>query len=40
MDHLSTFVQDCDRRTEMAKKRLKETQEELSEESSTKVIMV
>ena len=37
MEHLQSFIADCDRRTELAKRRLKETQEELSEEASTKV---
>merc|ERR1739838_1282010 len=32
MEHLQSFITDCDRRTESAKKRLAETQEELSEE--------
>ena len=35
-DHLNAFIQDCDRRTELAKKRLAETQEELSAEVSSK----
>ena len=37
MEHLQSFIADCDRRTELAKRRLKETQEELSEEASSKV---
>ena len=37
MEHLQSFIQDCDARTEIAKKRLKETQEELSEEANSKV---
>lgn len=37
MEHLQTFIQDCDRKTELAKRRLKETQEELSEEANSKV---
>lgn len=36
MEHLQSFIQDCDARTEIAKKRLKETQEELSEEANSK----
>merc|ERR1712150_79295 len=35
-EHLNAFIQDCDRRTELAKKRLMETQEELSAEVSSK----
>merc|ERR1719415_180821 len=35
-DHLNAFIQDCDRRTELAKKRLAETQEELSAEVTSK----
>ena len=38
MEHLQNFVTDCDRKTEVAKRRLKETQEELSEEANSKVI--
>ena len=37
MEHLSSFIADCDRKTELAKRRLKETQEELSEEANQKV---
>ena len=37
MEHLQSFIADCDRKTEMAKRRLKETQEELSEEANSKV---
>lgn len=37
MDHLESFIADCDRRTEQAKKRLAETQEEISAEVSAKV---
>ena len=33
---MNAFIQDCDRRTELAKKRLAETQEELSAEVSSK----
>ncbi|KAH9516188.1 putative RNA-binding protein Luc7-like 2 isoform X2 [Dermatophagoides farinae] len=36
-EHLSQFVADADRRTEVAKKRLAETQEELSVEASEKL---
>ncbi|KAK7493277.1 hypothetical protein BaRGS_00015403 [Batillaria attramentaria] len=36
MEHLQTFIADCDRKTELAKRRLKETQEELSEEANAK----
>ncbi|XP_033753204.1 putative RNA-binding protein Luc7-like 2 isoform X1 [Pecten maximus] len=36
MEHLQSFIADCDRKTEMAKRRLKETQEELSEEANQK----
>lgn len=36
MEHLQNFIADCDRKTEMAKRRLKETQEELSEEANAK----
>lgn len=37
MDHLESFIADCDRRTELAKKRLAETQEEISAEVAAKV---
>ncbi len=37
MEHLQSFIADCDRRTDLAKRRLKETQEELSEEATAKV---
>lgn len=40
MEHLQSFIQDCDRKTELAKRRLKETQEELSEEANTKVNVI
>lgn len=40
MEHLSSFIADCDRKTELAKRRLKETQEELSEEANGKVIII
>uniref|UniRef100_A0A8C8AAL1 LUC7-like protein n=1 Tax=Otus sunia TaxID=257818 RepID=A0A8C8AAL1_9STRI len=36
MDHLQSFIADCDRRTEVAKKRLAETQEEISAEAAAK----
>ncbi|XP_062848576.1 putative RNA-binding protein Luc7-like 1 isoform X3 [Trichomycterus rosablanca] len=36
VDHLESFISDCDRRTELAKKRLAETQEEISAEVSAK----
>ncbi|TEA39557.1 hypothetical protein DBR06_SOUSAS28910012, partial [Sousa chinensis] len=36
MDHLQSFSADCDRRTEVAKKRLAETQEEISAEVAAK----
>ncbi|KAH9492949.1 putative RNA-binding protein Luc7-like 1 [Bulinus truncatus] len=36
MEHLQGFIADCDRKTEVAKRRLKETQEELSEEANSK----
>jgi hypothetical protein len=36
MDHLTTFVGECDRKTEAAKNRLAETQEELSAEVAAK----
>lgn len=39
MDHLQSFIADCDRRTEVAKKRLAETQEEISAEVAAKVSM-
>lgn len=37
MDHLESFIAECDRRTELAKKRLAETQEEISAEVAAKV---
>lgn len=37
MDHLESFIAECDRRTELAKKRLAETQEEISAEVAVKV---
>ncbi|KAK3089380.1 hypothetical protein FSP39_003155 [Pinctada imbricata] len=40
MEHLSSFIADCDRKTEVAKRRLKETQEELSEEANQKAEMI
>lgn len=36
MEHLQAFIADCDRRTEAAKTRLKETQEELTAEVAEK----
>jgi len=36
MEHLQAFISDCDRRTESAKKRLAETQEELTAEVAEK----
>uniref|UniRef100_A0A3Q4N8B7 LUC7-like (S. cerevisiae) n=1 Tax=Neolamprologus brichardi TaxID=32507 RepID=A0A3Q4N8B7_NEOBR len=36
LDHLESFIVDCDRRTELAKKRLAETQEEISAEVAAK----
>lgn len=36
-EHLQSFIADCDRRTELAKKRLAETQDEISAEVSAKV---
>ena len=35
-EHLKIFIDDCDRRTDLAKKRLLETQEELSAEVNSK----
>ncbi|KAK2149120.1 hypothetical protein LSH36_466g01020 [Paralvinella palmiformis] len=40
LDHLETFIAECDRKTELAKRRLKETQEELSEEASGKAEVI
>ncbi|XP_063710895.1 putative RNA-binding protein Luc7-like 1 isoform X2 [Symsagittifera roscoffensis] len=37
MDHLERFIADCDRKTESAKKRLAEQQEDLTIEQTTKV---
>ena len=37
MQQLSVFIAECDHRTEIAKKRLAETQESLSQEVNTKV---
>ncbi|XP_051982803.1 putative RNA-binding protein Luc7-like 2 [Xyrauchen texanus] len=36
VEHLQSFIADCDRRTELAKKRLAETQEEISAEVAAK----
>lgn len=38
-EHLQSFIADCDRRTELAKKRLAETQEEISAEVAAKVFV-
>jgi len=38
-EHLQSFVAECDRKMEQSKKRLKETQEELSEEAGAKVCL-
>ena len=40
MEHLQAFIADCDRRTEAAKQRLKETQEELTAEVAEKANVV
>lgn len=40
MEHLQAFITDCDRRTEAAKQRLAETQEELSAEVAAKANIV
>ncbi|KAL5018175.1 hypothetical protein ScPMuIL_003897 [Solemya velum] len=40
MEHLQSFISECDRKTELAKRRLKETQEELSEEANAKAEMI
>ena len=37
MEHLENFINDCDRKVEIQKRRLKETQEELSDETTKKV---
>ena len=37
MEHLESFINDCDRKVEIQKRKLKETQEELSEEATSKV---
>lgn len=39
-DHLQSFVREADRKTELAKKKLSETQEELSSEVATKLQLV
>lgn len=36
-DHLETFIADCDRKVAQAKRKLKETQTELSEEVNAQV---
>lgn len=38
-EHLQSFIADCDRRTELAKKRLAETQDEISAEVAAKVTL-
>lgn len=40
MEHLQAFIADCDRRTDAAKKRLAETQEELTAEVAVKANVV
>lgn len=40
VDILRRFVEDCDRRTEFAKQKLKDTQEELGEEAARKMNMI
>lgn len=40
MEHLQAFIADCDRRTDAAKKRLAETQEELTAEVAAKANVV
>lgn len=40
MEHLESFLGDCDIRVEQAKRRLKETQEELSDEQAAKVLFL
>ncbi|OCT85360.1 putative RNA-binding protein Luc7-like 2 isoform X4 [Xenopus laevis] len=40
MDHLQSFIADCDRRTDIAKKRLADTQEEISAEVAVKAEQV
>jgi RNA-binding protein Luc7-like 2 len=37
---LNQFVAECDRKTEHAKRKLRETQEELGEEAARKVISI
>lgn len=39
-EHLQSFIADCDRRTELAKKRLAETQDEISAEVAAKVTLL
>jgi len=39
MEHLQAFIADCDRRTEAAKTRLAETQEELTAEVAVKAML-
>ncbi|KAM4720765.1 putative RNA-binding protein Luc7-like 2 isoform 2-T2 [Rhinophrynus dorsalis] len=40
MDHLQSFIADCDRRTDIAKRRLADTQEEISAEVAVKAQIV
>lgn len=40
MEHLESFISECDRKVELAKRRLKETQEELSEEATAKAEVI
>ena len=37
MEHLESFIAECDRKVELQKRKLKETQEELSDEATQKV---
>jgi len=39
-EHLLQFIAECDRKTEQAKRRLKETQEELSDENQAKINVI
>lgn len=40
MEHLESFIADCDRKVEVQKRKLKETQEELSEEATAKAEII
>jgi hypothetical protein len=40
MEHLESFISECDRKVDLAKRRLKETQEELSEEATAKAEVI